>query len=213
MTCPEANPTVERVLSYYGDKIYYTAHTYPLWLHRQAYTVAQVRRPMQAHYSNSFNSLCCRRPRSSPRMLLRVRTERQKHLYDRVQPIWFLFTDYWKFHEFVFANQDQFSNAAFFNKTASDLYHVPVFFLFKNQRWFSASFSGIRFLQAGCRPSAYRSKFSTRRSMGMRTAFNPFFFRILIDAFYVKQCDPRCSQRRNAPWHYPSSLSNSYFHY
>jgi hypothetical protein len=39
---------VEQVLSHYGpNKIYYTAHTYPLWLHRQAYTVAQVRHAMR----------------------------------------------------------------------------------------------------------------------------------------------------------------------
>ncbi len=45
---------VEQVLNYYGsDKIYYTAHTYPLWLHRQAYTVAQAAKMVALHAPQS----------------------------------------------------------------------------------------------------------------------------------------------------------------
>lgn len=36
-------PVVEQVLQHYGpDKIYYTLHIFPLWLHRQAFIVAQA---------------------------------------------------------------------------------------------------------------------------------------------------------------------------
>jgi hypothetical protein len=33
--------------------------------------------------------------------------------------------DYWAFHKFLFNNQDQFSNPAFFNQTGSALYGPP----------------------------------------------------------------------------------------
>ena len=50
----EAYPIVEQVLNYYGsDKIYYTVHTYPLWLHRQAYTVAQAAKMVALHAPQS----------------------------------------------------------------------------------------------------------------------------------------------------------------
>merc|ERR1712093_109928 len=53
--CKEAYPIVEQVLNYYGsDKIYYTAHTYPLWLHRQAYTVAQAAKMVALHAPQNY---------------------------------------------------------------------------------------------------------------------------------------------------------------
>ncbi len=37
-----ARQVVNQVLQHYGDKLFYTLHIYPLWLHRQAWIVAEV---------------------------------------------------------------------------------------------------------------------------------------------------------------------------
>ncbi len=48
----EAKPVVDQVLQYYGDKLFYTLHVYPLWLHRQAWIVAKVRSLPSAHQNS-----------------------------------------------------------------------------------------------------------------------------------------------------------------
>lgn len=83
--CADSYPIVEQVLKLYGpDKIYYTLHIFPLWLHRQAFIVAEAAGVVALN---------------AP---------------DR----------YWEAASFLFANQAQFYNSAFQNKTAADLYSL-----------------------------------------------------------------------------------------
>ncbi|ELR22417.1 uncharacterized protein ACA1_255150 [Acanthamoeba castellanii str. Neff] len=84
--CPDCGvsyPVVEKVLQHYGpDKIYYTLHVFPLWLHRQAFILAEAAGV--------------------------VALNAPEH--------------YWEAAQFLFANQAQFFNSAYRNKTANDLY-------------------------------------------------------------------------------------------
>jgi hypothetical protein len=102
-------PVVEKVLQHYGqDKIYYTLNIFPLWLHRQAFIVAEAAGVVAL---NAPERTCC-------------------SCLEIILPTSFVFScaGYWDAAQFLFANQAQFFNSVYANKTANDLYatHCPI---------------------------------------------------------------------------------------
>jgi hypothetical protein len=104
----DSYPIVEQVLKLYGpDKIYYTLHIFPLWLHRQAFIVAEAAGVVAL---NAPDRAVPTLPTSSQRALTSFLCHH---------------AGYWEAASFLFANQAQFYNSAFQNKTAADLYAPP----------------------------------------------------------------------------------------